>query len=373
MTASARLVCYFTDTTGFGGAEQSLLNLAAGLDRRDWQPTLIYHAAPGLAPLLAGARQIGMTLYPVLAMPDGLVGVRRLPNFIAQLRHLRPAVFHAHLVWPLACKFGLMAALLARVPAVVATEQVFVQFKLDPSIYLQQRLVAAGVDRYLVVSRDLARRLRQRLHIPCRKMQVIHNGIPPEAFSSPAGQQPPASIESTTGRPIVLTNARLDRQKGHTYLLEAAALVPQARFVLVGDGPERGALEAQAASLGLGERVQFLGYRSDIPQLLACCDLFVLPSLYEGLPLSILEAMAAGKPVIASAIGGTDEAIIPDETGLLVPPANPPALAGAIRKLLANPLLAQRLAAAGQARVKEMFSAEQMVRQVTQVYHELLA
>ncbi len=143
--------------------------------------------------------------------------------------------------------------------------------------------------------------------------------------------------------------------------------------MLVGDGPERGALESQVATLGLRDRVQFLGYRPDIPGLLAGCDLFVLPSLYEGLPLSILEAMAAGKPVVATAIGGTDEVIVPDCTGLLVPPGDAPALATAIRTLLADPPLARRLARAGQARVATMFSAAQMVRQVTQVYDELLA
>jgi glycosyltransferase involved in cell wall biosynthesis len=244
---------------------------------------------------------------------------------------------------------------------------------LDASIYWQQRLIAAGAGRYLPVSHDLARRLRQRLHIPLRKIQVIHNGIALTPFERPADAALRASLSHESGRPIVLAVARLDKQKGHTFLLEAAAMVPEAQFVLVGDGPERGALEAQVATLGLRDRVQFLGYRSDIPELLAACDLFVLPSLYEGLPLSILEAMAAGKPVIATAIGGTDEVIVPDCSGVLVPPADAPVLAAAIKTLLADPSLARRLALAGQARVAAMFSAAQMVRQVTQVYDEILA
>lgn len=368
-----RTVCYFTDTRGFGGAEQALLNLAAGLDRKDWQPVLIYHDAPGLEPLLTGARKLEMALAPVPRMPDGLEGAGRVPGFVAKLRRWQPAVFHAHLTWPLACKFGLMAAILARVPAIVATEQVFVDFKLDWSISLQQRLIAVGVGRYLPVSHDLAHRLQQRLHIPSRKMQVIYNGIPPETFNRPCNSSQTARVDQTSGRPIVLTVARLDKQKGHTFLLEAAALVPEAQFVLVGDGPERGALESQAAALGLRDRVQFLGYQSAVPELLAGCDFFVLPSLYEGLPLSIMEAMAAGKPVIATAIGGTDEVIVPDDTGLLVPPANAPALATAIQTLLADSALARRLALAGQARVTTMFSAAQMARQVTQVYDDLLA
>jgi glycosyltransferase involved in cell wall biosynthesis len=369
----SQAIFYFTDTQGFGGAEQSLLHLIAGLDRQVWAPVLIYHPGPGIAPLLARARQLETALWPVPPMPDGRVGAARLPGFARELMRRRPAVFHAHLTWPLACKFGLMAAILARVPAIVATEQLFVEFRLDASIYLQQRLVALGVGRYLPVSRDLAGRLQQRLHLPTRKLQVIHNGIPAAAFSRPANAGLRGCLARESDRPIVLTVARLDAQKGLGYLLEAAAQVPEAQFVIAGDGPERASLEAQASALGLAKRVDFLGYRSDTADLLAACDLFVLPSLYEGLPLSVLEAMAAGKPVIATAIGGTDEAITPGQTGLLVPPADPAALGGAIRELLAQPALAQRLALAGRARVQDQFSAGRMVAEVTQVYRDLLS
>jgi glycosyltransferase involved in cell wall biosynthesis len=366
-------VFYFTDTTGFGGAEQALLTLLTGLDRRRWPPALIYHPAPALEPLLAGARQLDVALWPVPRMPDGREGAARVPAFVRQLRARRPTVFHAHLTWPLACKFGLMSAILARVPAVVATEHSFVKFHLDASIYAQQRLLAAGLDRYLPVSHDLARCLRQTLHFPAHKIQVIHNGILVEPFNSLADATLRASLNGNSQRPIVLTAARLDAQKGHRFLLEAAKLVPEAQFVLAGDGPARASLEEQAQTLGLRDRVVFLGYRSDIPELLACCDLFVLPSLYEGLPLSVLEAMAAGKPVIASAVGGTDEAVIPGETGLLVPPADPLALATAICTLLGDPPLARQLALNGRARVQREFSAKRMVQEVTRVYDELLS
>ena len=119
----------------------------------------------------------------------------------------------------------------------------------------------------------------------------------------------------TRDRPIVLTVARLDPQKGHRYLLAAATEVPEAVFALVGEGGERAALENQARTLGVAERVRFLGHRDDVPELLAACDLFVLPSLYEGLPLSVLEAMAAAKPVVATAIDGTTEAVVHEVTG----------------------------------------------------------
>ena len=131
-------------------------------------------------------------------------------------------------------------------------------------------------------------------------------------------------------------------------------------------------LETRARELGLNNRVLFLGHRHDIADLLACCDLFVLPSLFEGLPLSILEAMAANKPVIASAIGGNDEVIVHGETGLLVPRGDSAALAAAIQLVLSNSDLARRLAAAGKARVYEHFSAEAMVERTVQIYEQIL-
>ncbi len=363
----ARTVVYFTDTIGFGGAEQALLTLLAGLDRECWRPVLAYHSSPNITPLLEGAARLHVELWSVPRMHDGREGASRVWAFARELHARRPTVFHAHLTWPLACKFGLVGAIMARVPAIVATVQLFVEFPLDLSIFVQQRLIYACVGRYIAVSQHVTQRLLQKLRWPARKVQVIHNCVAATMVDCMAYDT------KREGPPIILTVARLDEQKGHRYLLEAAVQVPEAQFILAGDGPLRASLEAQARSLGLEGRVHFLGYRSDIPDLLAGCDVFVLPSLYEGLPLSILEAMSVGKPVIATQIGGTNEAVIPSETGLLIPPANPAALAAAIRAILSDQSLAQRLALAGRYRVEREFSAAAMVQQVTNVYAELLA
>ncbi len=166
--------------------------------------------------------------------------------------------------------------------------------------------------------------------------------------------------------------ARLDKQKDHASLLEAARLVPDAVFVLVGDGPLREELEDRATRLGVEERVLFLGWREDIPEVLACADLFVLPSLYEGLPLALLEAMAAGLPIVATAIGGTSEAVVDGVTGLLVPPGEPRSLAAAIRRALDDEGLARRLGAASRERVRREFSAAAMARRTVSIYEECL-
>ncbi len=362
-----RTVVHFTDSCGIGGAEHALLTLMAGLKSRGWRQALMYHTSPGIAPLIEGAARLDVGLWPVPRMPDGLLGARRVWAFSRQLSARRPDVFHAHLTWPLACKFGLAGAILARVPAIVATVQLYVEFPLDLSNFVQQRLIVAGVGRYVAVSQAVSERLTHKLRWPARKVQVIRNCISTLDFD-PLRDRP----VKRAGQPVVLTVARLDEQKGHRYLLKAAAQVPEAQFVFAGDGPLRASLEAQARSLGVEERVRFLGHRNDIPDLLADCDVFVLPSLYEGLPLSILEAMSASKPVIATQIGGTDEAVIAGETGLLIPPADPTALAAAIRTVLADKPLAQRLASAGRARVEQEFSAMKMVQQVIDVYAELL-
>jgi glycosyltransferase involved in cell wall biosynthesis len=363
-------VVHYTDSNGFGGAEQVMLQLMERLDRTRWRLVLLHHGKPGLARLVAGARELGAELrvVPRVSRPRQLGS---LPAFIRALRAERPAVFHAHLPAPLNGRYGLLAAAISRVPAVIATAHLVddapVRFRFGFSQW-----ATACVDRYIAVSEGVARRMRARLRVPDRKIQVIRNGV--EVGGSPRQADPRfrAALAGDAERPIVLTVARLDAQKGHAYLLAAAADIPDALFVFVGEGRERPALEAQARALGVAERVRFLGHRDDVPDLLAACDVFVLPSRYEGLPLSVLEAMAAARPVVATAIEGTDEIVRHGETGLLVPPAAPSALAEAIRAVLADRALATRMGQAGRARAGREFSMSRMIDEVTGVYDELL-
>jgi len=364
-------IVHFVDSATFGGTEQALLHLLAGLDRDRWRPVLFHHSGPGIEPLLEGARRLNVGTRAVPRM-QGMRTISGLPRFLRHLRAEHPTVFHAHLNWLLSCKYGLVAAALARVPAIVATAQNYMLPPWGRTVYLQQQLVVGGVDRYIAVSHAVAQQLRETFRVPAGKLQVVHNSIPLAPFEVAANESLRASLGGATGRAIVLTVARLDEQKGHRYLLEAAALVPEVTFVLSGDGPERGALEAQAKALGLENRVNFLGYRRDVPALLASCDVFVLPSIYEGFPLSVLEAMAAGRPVVATAVGGTAEAVIHNQTGLLVPPADSAAIASAIRNILSDPPIARRLGAAGKARVHQEFSAEATVQRLAQAYEDLL-
>jgi len=363
-----RTVVYFTDSAVFGGAEQVLLTTFAGLDRCRWRPVLVHHPETGITPLLEKARHLDVRTWTLPRIQNK----RAVLRFARDLRCESPAVFHANLNWPLSCTCALYAAALARIPAVIATQHLYAG-GLSRRMRLQQRVVALGVDRYIAVSDDVARQLREIILWAAGKLQVVRNGIPLSTYTQPSKRTDNAVCTASNAPITILTVARLHRQKGLNHLLSAAALLPEARFVIAGDGPERTALETQARLLGVSNRVSFLGYREDIPNLLARCDIFVLPSLFEGHPLSLLEAMAAGKPVIASAIAGIDETIANDQNGLLVPPADPAALAMAIRSIISDRGLAQRLATAASARVRQEFSAEPMVQSIVQIYQDILA
>jgi glycosyltransferase involved in cell wall biosynthesis len=236
-----------------------------------------------------------------------------------------------------------------------------------PDDILRTRLHLSGVDRIIAVSREVEARYADELRVPRGKLVVVPNAVAvPKTVPEPDAALRARRLD---GRPDyrVLSPARLDEQKGHADLLAAAAEVPEATFVMAGDGPLRAELEEMARRLGVADRCLFLGQRDDVPALLAVSDLFVLPSHFEGLPVSVLEAMMAGRPVVATAVGGTDEAVVDGETGLLVPPRDPAALATAVRRLREQPELAQRLAAGGRARVEREFSVDATARAVEDV------
>jgi glycosyltransferase involved in cell wall biosynthesis len=369
----ARSIFFYTDSQRLGGAERALFMLIETLDRAAWRPTLLLDAIPAGTPLAQHARELDVTVRTVRPLPLGLAGAAAVPSLTSMLRRERPDVFHAHLSWPLAAKYALLAAVVARVPAVVATVHLFPRFELDRSNFLQLRALTAGVGRYIAVSKDIADQLAQRLRWPAGKIDVVYNAVALDRF---APSDAPALREQLAGdreRQIVLTPARLDQQKGHAVLLRAAARLPDVVFVLAGEGPERAALEAQAAALALGERVVFLGQRSDVAQLLGASDAVALPSLFEGTSLAVLEAMAAGRPVVSSAIGGTNELIADGDTGLLVPPGDAAALARALRRVLADDELRAALARRARQRVERDFTPGAMSRRVTGIYEQLLA
>jgi glycosyltransferase involved in cell wall biosynthesis len=366
----ARSVFYYSASSTLGGAEQALFRLIGGLDRAEWSPTLLLSDAAGADQLAAEAAD-SVPVLRVPPMPLGLRGATGIPRMVRVLREHRPDVFHAHLSSPVDAKFALAAAIAARVRAIVATVQLVGPLDLDRSTRLQLRAVAAGVDRYIAVSRDIAGQLTDRFGYPARKVSVVYNAA--EARPPAAGRR--AAVREELGveeRPLILTPARLEDQKGHKPLLRVVADVPEAVFVFAGTGSLRAELEALAGELAVADRVVFLGHREDVADLLAACDVVALPSLYEGSSLAILEAMAASRPVVASRIPGTDELITDEQNGLLVPPGDPAALAAALRRVLSEEGLGEALAEAARARFERDFTLDVVAARTQAVYRELL-
>jgi glycosyltransferase involved in cell wall biosynthesis len=367
-----RTVVHFSDSTEFGGTEQVILHLLGGLDQTVWAPVLLHHGTPGTRRLVDGARECGVecqVVPPVWRRGDAVTGLLPL---IRTIRRIQPAVFHAHLTSALGGKYALLAARLARVPVVLGTVHLYLSVGPSRRLTLSHRVSTACVDRYIAVSHQIARSLHERFGVPEAKMQVIHNGIPRLELTSDVGPAFRATLGAVSGQQIVLNLARLDTQKGQRFLLEAAAQRPEPLYLIAGEGPLRADLQQQAQLLGLKDQVRFLGFRTDRSQLIGACDLFVLPSLDEGLPLALLEAMAAGKPVVACGVGGVGEVITHGVTGVLVPPADSRALAEAIGAVLSDRVLAERLGKAARERVETSFTCETMVHAVVGVYLKLL-
>ncbi len=375
--APPRRVLYLLDSLGAGGAERQLLTLVRGLDRRRYEPRLICIDAFG--PLYDEAVALG--LEPRLLGRHGAVDtatqVARLAGII---RRERPGIVHGWL-W-LANFYGRLAGRLGGAPVVIAGVRAAHRAALNP----HKEPLFGAIDRALAGLTDCftANSASVKAHltaqgVPGRKVVVIPNGIavpdPPTA-ALVAGLR--ADLGLDPARPVVGMVARLHAEfKDHPTFLRAAALVrgtvPAAAFVVVGDGPARPALERLAAALGLDGHVVFTGYRADSRTLAAAFTVGALCSFSEGFPNAVLEAMAWGRPVVATDLPATREIVTDGVTGRLVPPRDPAATAAAISRLLTHPAEAAALGAAARARVVQAFSAEATVARTMRLYDALPA
>jgi glycosyltransferase involved in cell wall biosynthesis len=368
-----RTVLHYSDSSVLGGTERALLQLLEGLDRSRWRPVLLHHPSPGIEPMLAEARALGVE---TISVPRGTgawtPGAWRA--IARAIRDVAPEVVHAHQSWPLSCEHGIVAAGLARIPAVLATLQLFVDLPQRPGIAIRFRTLRSVVDRFICVSQHVANSLRQRFGVGPAKIAIVRNAIAldPPGLERDARRATLRRQLDVGDAPLVLSVARLESEKGLSTLLDAAVAVPSAIFLVAGEGSEREVLERRARQLELGNRFRLLGYRDDVRDLLVAADLFVLASSNEGFPLSVLEAMATRTPVIATAIGGTDEVVRDGQTGLLVPPGDPEALASAIGRLVADRSLAGRLRDTARRHIEAEHTLAAMIAGVQDEYEAVL-
>jgi glycosyltransferase involved in cell wall biosynthesis len=231
----------------------------------------------------------------------------------------------------------------------------------------------------VIVNADALRLEGEQRGMRCRWV-LLQNGVDTEHFRlPPADAQARAALGLDPRQPVVGTIGRLEDRKGHDQLLRAAGEMlagangRRPQLVIVGDGPLRESLAGQARTLGVADSVRFEGTVADVRPVLAAMDVFVLPSRAEGMSNALMEAMAAGRPVVATAVGGNTEVVTDGETGLLVPPGNPAAIARAVDGLLGDPERASRLGAAARQFVTHHFGARARVAELERLYEERLA
>ncbi len=357
-----------SETSGPGGAEAMLLLLAEGL-REHGVDVRVATMRPGW--MTERAERAGFPVW-IDAMRDGPDPAWVL-RFRRWLSKERIDLVHTHEFEMNA--YGGMAARLAAIPS-VATVHGNVAGT-DPKHVLAYRVLRRLGQRPVAVSHDLLRQLAPSLGADAKRWRVIHNGtaVPSRydaAERAALRSEARAEIGLAHARVLIVAIGNLYPVKDHASLLRAVADRPETHVAIAGRGAEEGPLRELAEQLGMTDRLHLLGLRDDVPRILAAADLFTQPSLSEGLPLAVLEAMASGTPVVASDVGGIGEAIVDGESGRLVPPADPETLGRTLDALLRDDALRERLGEAGWRRAHEAFSTEAMTRAYLAIYRGLL-
>lgn len=370
-------VLYLIDSLGPGGAEHLLAAYLPFLRRAGVVPTVVALQEQQGNPV---AHRIAAQGVPVTEL-----GIRRLRErgAFARVRNAiaaaDPEVVHTQLEF--AAILGIPAARLHGLPT-VATLHTLDAPPPRSRLALHFRLMAWALRRarrVIAVSEITRRHYLERARLRPERVVTIYNGIDPAAFQVEPGVRQEARAEWAIppAAPVVATVAVLREPKGIQHMLAAlarvAAAFPTVRYLVVGDGPYRRALEEQTEHLGLADRVVFAGAREDVARLLAAADVFVLPSLTEALPTVVAEAMAAGLPIVATTAGGVPEMVRHGEAALLVPPADPDALAAAVLRLLGNPRQATAMGRSGRRLVAERFDIRTQARALTEDYRALAA
>jgi len=283
-----------------------------------------------------------------------------------QIEILQTTLFYADVI-------GAYAAYLANVPVVISWEAVTGPFAFHH--YWSYKLAARKIDRIVAVSEDIRKRVIRERNLAADKVVTIHYGVDLKKFAPEDQMLKKTDIGVVEEHTVLGTVARFDYPKGHKHLIAAAPAIikqyPNVRFVFVGDGPLRQDVEQQIKQLGLEEYFVLLGFRRDVKQLLGLFDLFILPSLSEGLPNAVLEAMACSNPVVASAVNGVVEVVMDGETGFLIPPGNPERIAEAVVAMLKSPEQMRQMGIKGRERVATAFSVEQQIGKFVALYETL--
>jgi glycosyltransferase involved in cell wall biosynthesis len=380
-------VLQLIDSLALGGAERVVTLLATNINRERFEivPCILKSSGPLEAELKAAGvpcRVLGFQRRSILTGPLFAVDVLRILTALKEiLRDLSIDIIHTHLLD--STLIGIIAARSLGTPAICVTIHSTIFSLPRARLSLRRSLMRFAIgkafsraDRIIAVSDAVARAIRLAINIPQERIATIPNGVDPNRFHIVGDQR---ELRQRLGLPInrsvIVAIGRLTHEKGYAYLLGALTLIPSEQrplTLILGDGPDRNKLELRSVQMRLDQDVQFLGNRYDVPLWLAVADLFVLSSLREGLPLALLEAMAAGVPAVITAVGGNIEVVEDGVSAVLVPAGNEQALAKALSSLLNDCILRERMGRAARERFDRYFSAQRFVEAHERLYEEIL-
>jgi len=363
-------VALFTDASYTGGAERYLQLLARGIERHGFRPMLITAGSGSLDRLKGEMRRGGFDVFEthldLAGNPSSVCSTLRL------FRYLGPSILHINLPGPFDATYSLVApiARLAGIKHIVTTEHL----PMVPS-FAKARLLKGFsrrfVGRTITVSKDNIDHLVRNHGVPEDRIRVVYNGIPDSRGVEAVDIRGELAVPKEAF--LVAVVSSLERRKGQETMFGAMRRLPgRAHLLIVGEGPDEADYRETVFRSGLGGRVHFLGYRDDVPGILRGIDLLAVPSTLEATPYVILEAMAAGLPVVASGIYGIPELVQAEETGLLVEPEDELMLAEAVGRIIEHGELAARLGKSARERYEALFTLERSARETAEVYRELL-
>jgi len=365
-------IIYFQQNLAIGSCEKYLYLLMEGIDKTQFEVIFICPQNSILDSLVSRVKKLGIRIYHYSQDTNNYLLIVHLRSLF---KKFRPSIVHFNDP----CLNGIIAARLADVPKLIMTHHTpELNCKYNFKGKLLKKISFRHCGLYVIFTSEFDRETGiKKDKIAEDRSFVIYYGLSPEEFSKRYEKNEVYKEFSIDEECHLIGNiARLNPQKGQNYLIEAASIIIEknklVKFFFVGDGEIESCLKAQVKEKGLQDYFIFTGYRTDISRLLSAFKMLVMPSLFEGLSFSVIEAAAMGIPVIASRVGGLRRSVVDGKTGILIPPANHQALAGAILWMLSHPQEAKEMGLRGREHFQRYFTQEQMVKQTEELYKNFL-